>query len=142
LQPWGSSGVGKPPPWLQPQYRPRFTYQLCVRWRCEPLCCIACSHPTSPSPLPRASRAQQYGVCCPEPLQHNGCSGSVGSHYPCYLQLDFWWFKFPLLAPSQHTGQQGHEPAAPTSVRGKLRSLFHYCHASPREKSLPEAMAT
>lgn len=143
MQPWGSSGLGKPPPWLQPQYQPRFTYQLCVRGKCELLCCMP-AH----SKLPhrhragRASKAQQPGVCCPELLQRNGCSGSVGSRYPCSLQLDSELLKSLLLALSQQTGEQGHEQAAPTSVSGKLCSLLHFCHPNlTQRKSLPEVMA-
>lgn len=52
-------------------------------------CFTAHSLQTLPVLLCRASNEQQTGVCCPEPLQHSGCSGSMGSCYPCYPQLDF-----------------------------------------------------
>lgn len=63
----------------------------------------------------------------------------MGSRYPCYLQLEFSPLKSLLLAPSQHTGQQGREQAAPTS----LSKMFHFCHLNlTQRKSLPEVMAT
>lgn len=62
LQPWGWSGLRKPPPRLQARCQPGSVHQLGVRGRWELFHPMAA--PSKPPALHRASKVQQHGARC------------------------------------------------------------------------------